>query len=241
LSGTGHSLPIYGNKRSPKMKDVATLGRVYYDLSNPVYQEMPYYPASFQPQIEQVSTIEEGGFNVHKITMAYHHGTHVDAPRHLSYEGTPVDELDLNRFMGEGVVLDLSFKEIGSGISAEDLEKFSGLMRSEDIVILYTGCSNHLGESWINSKYTYLAKSGAEWLVRKKVKSVGIDFFSIDQYGDKTNPAHNLLLGNGIPLIEEISSEAKHLLGKRIYFICLPIKMKAGDGAPARAIAYLLE
>ncbi len=223
------------------MKDVATLGRRYYDLSNPVHQQMPYYPASFQPQIEQVSSIEEGGFNVHKITMATHHGTHVDAPRHLSHEGTTVDELNLNRFVGEGVVLDLSFKKIGSGIEAEDLEKFSALVRAEDIVILYTGCSNHLGESWINAKYTYLTKSGAEWLVRRKVKSVGIDFFSIDQYGDKTNPAHHLLLGNGIPLIEEISSEAKHLLGKRIYFICLPIKMKAGDGAPARAVAYLLD
>ncbi len=213
----------------------------YYDLSNPVYQEMPYYPASFRPEVEQVSSLREGGFNVHKITMAYHHGTHVDAPRHLFDEGIAVDELDLNRFMGEGVVLDLSFKEIGSGIGAQDLEKFSDLVRPKDIVILYTGCSNHLGESWINAKYTYLAKSGAEWFLRKKVKSVGIDFFSIDQYGDKTNPAHNLLLGNGIPLIEEISSEAKHLAGKRIYFICLPLKMKAGDGAPARAIAYVME
>jgi kynurenine formamidase len=223
------------------METIAKLGRTYYDLSNPVWEEMPYYPASFRPQIEQVSSIEQGGFNVHKITMAYHHGTHVDAPRHISYKGTPVDELDLNRLMGEGVVLDLSFKEIGSGISADDLKKFSGSVRSEDIVILYTGCCNHLGESWINSKYTYLEKSGAEWLVQKKAKSVGIDFFSIDQYGDRTNPAHNVLLGNGIPLIEEISSEAKHLLGKRIYLICLPIKMKEGDGAPARVIAYPLE
>jgi len=223
------------------MRTIGKLGEKYYDLSNPVWEDMPYYPASFRPQVEQVSRIEQGGFNVHKITMAYHHGTHVDAPRHLSYEGTAVDKLDLNKFMGEGIVLDFSVKEIGSGIGADDLERSSNLVRSQDIVVLFTGCSNHLGESWINAKYTYLAKSGAEWLVRKKVKSVGIDFFSIDQYGDKTNPAHNILLANGIPLIEEISSEAKHLLGKRIYLICLPIRMKEGDGAPARAIAYPLE
>ena len=223
------------------MERVPKLGGRYYDLSNPVWEEMPYYPASFPVQIEQVSSVEQGGFNVHKVTMATHHGTHVDAPRHLSNQGTTLEEMDLNRFMGEGVVLDLSFKEIGSGISAKDLEGFSDLVRSGDIVILYTGCSNHLGESWLNSKYTYLDKSGAEWLVQKKVKSVGIDFFSIDQYGDRSNPAHNLLLGNEIPLIEEISSEAKHLAGKRIYLICLPIRMKAGDGAPARAIAYLLD
>ena len=114
-------------------------------------------------------------------------------------------------------------------------------MRPGDIVILYTGCSEHLGEPWLNSKYTYVDESGAKWLVEKKVKAVGIDFFSIDQYGDRSNPAHNLLLGNGIPLIEEISSTAKQLVGNRIYFICLPIRIMAGDGAPARAIAYLLE
>lgn len=212
----------------------------YYDLSNPVHDKMPYYPASFAPQVEQVSTVEEGGFNVCKITMAYHHGTHVDAPRHISNDGTPVDEIDLNRFIGEGIVLDLSFKEIGSGITSDDLEKFSDSIQSGDIVVLYTGSCNHLGESWINSKYTYLAKSGAEWLVKRKAKSVGIDFFSIDKYGDSANPAHNILLGNGVPLIEEISSEVKHLLGQRIFLICLPIEMKAGDGAPARVIAYPL-
>ena len=200
--------------------DLRLMGR-YYDLSNPVHEKMPYYPSSFKPKVEQSSTVEEKGFNVCKITMAYHHGTHVDAPRHISNEGTPVDELDLNKFIGEGVVLDLSFKEIGSGISANDLETFSDSIHP-------------------NSKYTYLDKSGAEWLVKKGAKSVGIDFFSIDKYGDSANPAHSVLLGNGVPLIEEISCEAKHLLGKRIFLICLPIKMKTGDGAPARVIAYAL-
>jgi arylformamidase len=223
------------------MAAVPKLGGKYFDLSNPVWEKMPYYPASFPAQVEQVSSIEQGGFNVHKVTMATHHGTHVDAPRHLSNQGTPLEELDLNRFMGEGVVLDFSDKEIGSGIGARDLEKLSGLVKPGDIVILFTGCSEHLGEAWITAKYTYLDKSGAEWLLAKKVKSVGIDFFSIDQYGDRTNPAHNLLLGNGVPLIEEISSVARQLAGKRIYLICLPIRMKAGDGAPARAIAYALE
>ena len=219
--------------------DLKLMGR-YYDLSNPVHEKMPYYPSSFKPKVEQSSTVEEKGFNVCKITMAYHHGTHVDAPRHISNEGMPVDELDLNKFIGEGVVLDLSFKEIGSGISANDLETFSDSIHPKDIVVLYTGSSNYLGESWINSKYTYLDKSGAEWLVKKGAKSVGIDFFSIDKYGDSANPAHSVLLGNGVPLIEEISCEAKHLLGKRIFLICLPIKMKTGDGAPARVIAYAL-
>ena len=213
----------------------------YYDLSNPVWEGMPFYPANAPAVIEQVSSVEKNGFNVHRFKISTHQGTHVDAPRHRFNEGLSLEELDLNLFMGEAVVLDLSDKELGSAVGAEDLEKFSELVRPGDIVILYTGCADHLGEVWLNSNYTYVDRSGAEWLVAKKVKSVGIDFFSIDKYGDTSNPAHNLLLGNGIPLIEEISSVAKQLGGKRIYFVCLPLRITAGDGAPARAIAYLLD
>jgi arylformamidase len=220
--------------------DLRLKGR-YYDLSNLVHAKMPYYPAGSPPEIVQVSSLEKGGFNVHRVTMSTHQGTHIDAPGHVSNEGATVDELDLNLLMGEGVVLDLSFKEIGSGITADDLEKFSEAVRPEDIVVLYTGCCDHIEESWINANYTHLEKSGAEWLVKKGAKSVGIDFFSIDKYGDSENPAHHTLLGNGIPLIEEISCEVKNILGKRIYLICLPIRMKDGDGAPARVIAYVLD
>jgi arylformamidase len=213
----------------------------YYDLSNPIWEGMPYYPASSPAQIEQVSSLEKGGFNVHRISIATHQGTHVDAPRHLFNRGSALEELDLSSFIGEAAVLDLSFKELGSAISAEDLERFADQVRPGDIVVLYTGCSEHLGEPWLNAKYTYVDRSAAEWLVAKKVKTVGIDFFSVDQYGDTANPAHNVLLGNGIPIIEEISSAARQLCGKRIYVICLPLRIMAGDGAPARAIAYLLD
>lgn len=217
------------------------LGEKYYDLSDPVHKEMPFFPLSFPVEVEQVASTDAGGFNIHKITMGTHHGTRVDAPRHRYSDGRTLEEIGLDKFIGEGIVLDFSQKEFGSGIGADDLKKHSELVRAEDVVILYAGCSKHLGEVWISTKYTYLDKSGAEWLVQKKVKSVGIDFFSVDRYGSAENPAHSLLLGNNIPIIEEIGTEARHLVGKRIYLFCLPLRMMMGDGAPARAIAYLLE
>jgi kynurenine formamidase len=223
------------------VSEITGLQQRYYDLSNPIWEGMPFFPASFPAEIEQVSSVDQQGANVHKMTIATHHGTHVDAPRHYFNDGTTLEELSLHKFMGEGVVLDLTFKPIGSGIGAADLEKYASLVHERDIVILFTGCSEHLGEPGIDAKYTYLDGTGAEWLLAKKVKSVGIDFFSIDQYGDRSSPAHNALLGNGIPLIEEISAEARKLAGHRIYLICLPLKVMAGDGAPARVIAYPME
>jgi len=217
------------------------LGQRYYDLSDPIYEGMPYFPLSFPVEVEQAASVDAGGFNVHRITMGTHHDTHVDAPRHRYRDGRVLDEIDLNKFMGEGIVLDFSQKEIGSGIGADELEKYSHLVHADEIVILYTGCSTHIGEERVRSKYTYLQKNGAEWLVEKKAKSVGIDFFSVDAYGSAESPAHSLLLASGIPIIEEISAEARHLAGRRIYLFCLPLRMMMGDGAPARVIAYLLE
>ena len=217
------------------------LGKKFYDLSDPIYEGMPVFPLLFPLGVEQVASVDAGGFNVHRITLATHHGTHVDAPRHRYRDGTILDKIDLDRFIGEGIVLDFSNKEIGSGIDADDMEKYSELVRAGEIVICYTGCSTRIGEEWVRSNYTYLEKTAAEWLIQKKVKSVGVDFFSVDRFGSEESPAHSLLLASGIPIIEEISAEVRHLAGKRIYFVCLPLKLMAGDGAPARAIAYLLE
>ena len=57
------------------------LGEKYYDLSDPVHKEMPFFPLSFPLEIEQVASTDAGGFNIHKITMGTHHGpmsTHRD-------------------------------------------------------------------------------------------------------------------------------------------------------------------
>ncbi len=223
------------------MGNLPKLGEKYYDLSVPVYQGMPFFPLNFPTEVEQVASVDAGGFNLHKITMSTHHGTHVDAPRHRYADGRILDEIDLNKFIGEGVVLDFSHKETGSGIVADDLEKHSEVVHPGEIVIFYTGCSGRLGEEGVRSNYTYLEKSAVEWLIRKKVKSVGTDVFSVDRFGSEESPAHSLLLAAGIPIIEEIGAEARCLVGRRIYLFCLPLRLMMGDGAPARAIAYVLE
>ena len=153
--------------------------------------------------------------------------------------GEPIDKLPVSELIGEAIVADLSFKKIGEGITTTDLKRaLEGKDILEgDIVICFTGCSEYWGEEKVNSNFTYLTGEGAKYSVSQKVRAVGIDFLSIEQFHSKTHETHRELLRNGVFIIESLSKELKQFLGQRILFIALPIKFKDGDGAPCRALA----
>ncbi len=211
------------------------------DLTHMIGVGMTVYVGDTEPKIERVKELAKDGVNLSKIQIGSHTGTHVNAPIHFIEKGVGVGELPVEQFIGEAVVLDLSHKPPGSAISRDDLNRYGDFVKKDDIVLLFTGMSLHWDEEWARTNYTYLSDDGAEWLVKKGVKVVGIDFLSVEKFGAKEPKTHRILLGNGVAIIESISSELRHLIGKRILLICLPIKIKGSDGAPARAIAYPLE
>lgn len=209
------------------------------DLTQELANGMPVYPGDPQPSFERAKTIPKNGVNISDLKLGSHTGTHVDAPLHFVQGGKSVDQLQVSELIGEAVVADLSFKKIGEGITTQDLKKaLEGKEVSEgDIVICFTGCSEHWGEEKVNSNFTYLTGEGARYLVSKKVRGVGIDFLSIEQFHSSTHETHKELLQNGVFIIESLSKELKQFLGQRILFMALPIKFKDGDGAPCRAVA----
>ena len=59
---------------------------------------------------------------------------------------------------------------------------------------------------------------------------------SIEKYGGSEHPVHEALLSHGIPVIEGLAN-LDMVKDRRIFFICLPLKLKGAAGAPARAVA----
>jgi arylformamidase len=62
---------------------------------------------------------------------------------------------------------------------------------------------------------------------------VGVDFLSVEQRGAKGHPVHVELLSNGVVILEGLdlgSVEAGSYV-----LACLPLKVRDGDGGPARA------
>ncbi|OLD55014.1 hypothetical protein AUI46_06425 [archaeon 13_1_40CM_2_52_13] len=203
---------------------------------------MPVYPGDPSPSFESYSTLQKDGVNLTKITMGSHTGTHVDAPRHFIRDGIGIDRIPLNKLIGEAYVADLSKKPIGSGITSKDLRReLETEIASDDIVAIYTGCSEHWGDKSINRDYTYLTEDAADYLVSKKVRAVGIDFLSVEKFKATEHLVHKTLLGNGIFIVESLSNALNQFVGQRILMICMPIKLRDGDGAPSRVVAVPIQ
>jgi len=82
--------------------------------------------------------------------------------------------------------------------------------------------------------FVYLSSEAADFCVEKKVSLVGIDYISIEKYGDETFPSHRKILGNNILILEGI--DLKAVPPGKYTLLCLPLKIKGGEASPVRAI-----
>jgi arylformamidase len=212
------------------------------DLTHELHDGMPIYPGDPSPSFVNYSTLEKDGVNLTKLTLGSHTGTHIDAPRHFIPNGIGVDQIPASKLIGEAYVADVSSKPAGSGITAQDLRKtLEKSVTPDDIIVVYTGCSEHWDDESMRRNYSYLTRDAAEYLVSKKVRAVGIDFLSVEKFKASAPVAHKTLLGHGIFIIESLSQATKHFLGKRMLMICMPIKIQNGDGAPSRIVGVPID
>jgi arylformamidase len=197
-----------------------------HDLTHAISQDMQIYPGDPQPKFDPHATIKDDKANVTRISLGSHTGTHVDAPWHFLQEGNSIDMEPLDKFIGEAVIIDASDR---NSISAND---FSGNdIRSHDIVLINTGTGDR------RTDFAYLDLSAAKWMVEHGVKCVGIDTASVEKYGRKDAPVHKMLLAGNIGIIESLAN-LKQFAGKRMFFVCLPLRLKGIDGSPARAVLF---
>jgi arylformamidase len=218
-----------------------TISKVSNDVSHVISKDMPIYPGNPIPKFESVLSLQKDGVNVSRVSLGTHTGTHVDSQNHFILNGIGIENEPITKFIGEAVVLDFSKKMIGDGIDGNDLNPFSSITRSEDIVLLYTGVINNWHENYmdrVGSRFTYLEPSAADWIVNHKIKSIGIDTFSVEKYGSKQAITHKKLLSAGVGIIENLSSNLKRFVGKRVFLVCLPLALKGLDASPARAVIF---
>src|SRR3989344_2706890 len=74
------------------------------DLTQELFDHMLVYPGDPDLVIEQVQTLDKEGWNMKRIHMNLHDGTHVNAPIHATTSGKTLDALPLERFMGKCVL-----------------------------------------------------------------------------------------------------------------------------------------
>jgi len=231
------------------------------DLTHPFDETAIYWPTAKQFSLEQVShqTTDKGFFYAaNNICLAEHGGTHIDAPIHFYEDRNTVDEIPLDRLMGQGVLIDVQEKTSKNRdyrVGIEDFtawEKKHGEQLNDVIVLVRTG----FGKYWPDKvKYMGTSERGAsavtrlhfpgldpgaaEWLVKnRRVKAIGLDTPSID-YGQSTQfQSHVILFEHNVPAFENVANLDK-LPSRGFSVIALPMKIKGGSGGPLRIVAVV--
>ncbi|MCK4938281.1 MAG: cyclase family protein [Methanosarcinales archaeon] len=187
------------------------------DISMTISPDMEMYPGDPGPVITRISKLEDGDqYNISQLTLGTHTGTHVDPPLHFFESGAGIDDMPLDMLVGPARVIDLS--HIRNSIEPVDI----GDVKFGEILLLKGKKGG-----------VRLTTASAQYLMDNGIKTVGTDALSIGADGEEYE-VHTLLLGADIAVVEGLvlsDVEAGQYL-----FVCLPLKVAAGDGGPARVV-----
>lgn len=197
----------------------------------PITDGMLSWPSDPDVRLRPAKTAAEHGSNVTKLDAGNHLGTHIDAPRHFFDDGAGVDAFPPEQLIGPAVLADVTGVP-GETITVADLE--GKVPDGTERVLLKTkNTERGLLEQPFTEDYVALSGEAAEWLAGRGVTVVGIDYLSIQKRGaDRT--AHTALLERGAAIIEGLY--LKDVPAGNYELIALPLRIKDGDGAPARVI-----
>jgi kynurenine formamidase len=221
------------------------------DLTHTIHDDIQIFPGDPVPSIGQGLTHEKDYCHVDLLKLGSHTGTHIDAPYHFLKDGQRIDELPARRFVGNGILIDVSHKPDRDVIGSQDLESHLSEIKKGEFVILRTGWDRYFGTPRY-LQHPYLSAAGAEFLLEHGASLVGIDALNIDSsyqtvtgaedgkedgesHPDYGYPAHDILLGNDILIVENLCGLDKIKQVRGLYSF-LPLKLKGSDGSPIRAV-----
>ncbi len=207
--------------------------KITYDISLGIHEGLVTYEGNPPPEREMLMELSRGdAATVSHWRLGAHAGTHVDAPSHFLPGGATVDQLPLHHFTGPVVVYDCGDAKI---IDATVIDALCAQVQADWTrtgVLFRTANAARLGEAF-QSDYVALNASGAQAVVDRGIRLVGIDYLSIETFGNPEFPAHKILLSRNVAIIEGL--DLRGVTEGRYHLCCLPIKLVGADGAPARA------
>lgn len=216
------------------------------DLTYPVEEGMITFAAYWHPltSIQQLGRLSQEGRESRKIELGTHTGTHIDAPLHFIKGGSTIDRIAPDILIGEVSITDFSHLRENEQVTEEMLRKVKITPR----MIFRFGWGKHWGTQKFYHDYPHFTSEAARYLVKKGVKLIGNDIPSPDDsriiLDEQTrgtgadSPIHKIFLRSGIVLVEYLANldQIHELTGWKI--AALPLKIKGGDGAPARVFLF---
>ncbi len=203
-----------------------------YDISLTISEDLPVWPGDPKIELTKISQIKDGEMaNVTHLSAGVHIGTHVDAPDHFLGNGQTVENLPVELLVGEATVVEIP---VEGQISAADLQT-AAIPEGTTRLLIKTANSLLWAQDWKEFKEDFIAlqADAAAYLVNRGVRVVGVDYLSVAPYADSA-PTHKILLEAGVLIIEGLNLSG--IKAGEYTLMCLPLKIKGSDGAPARVL-----
>jgi kynurenine formamidase len=218
------------------------------DLTHTLSSDIPHWHAescfSLKIATNYDDCIAPNLFRTHTIEAKAGCGTHIDAPAHCFPDGKTIDQLKIENFVTDCVVIhaekDMKANDMFLPESIEQFEEQNGKIPQNAFVIFASGWDTYwqTPQKYRNElQFPSVHPDTAEMLVSRNVAGIGIDTLSPDA-GGKDFPTHRVILGAGKFIVENIAN-AKNLPATGAKIMVMPLKIKDGTEAPIRLVAWL--
>ena len=172
-------------------------------------------------------------FHIGKIEMVANTGTYIDSPFHRYAHGKDLAALDLHSIANlDGVVVRCTERAITE-------EAFAAVDVKGKAVLVHTGWDRHWrSDEYSSGNHPYITESAATYLAKNGATLVGIDSFNLDATHDGNRPAHSVLLGHDIPIVEHLCGLGE-LPDSGFKFFAVPVKVREFGTFPVRAFGIV--
>lgn len=202
----------------------------WIDISTPLHSGMLVWPGDDAVQVEQVMSLERGGpFNLTRLAMSAHTGTHMDAPRHFLRQGAGMETMPLALMSGPARVV-----AVDDPVCVRPEHLPADLQAGDRILFRTRNSTVHSKSARFAEDFVYVSAAAAAVLAGAGVALAGIDYLSVGGFSADLRETHEILLGAGIWVVEGLL--LADVAPGRYELLCVPLLIPGADGAPARAL-----
>lgn len=189
-------------------------------------------------KIHSAKSLKKDGWNASTLELYSHSGTHMDAPWHFEVNALTIDKIPLDRLMGRALVLDISHVGEHHLIRPDDFKNQLENVKKGDNILLKSGWSQWFGTSKYRDNLPGISKELALWFGEKQINILGVEPPSVADVNnlEEVKEIHQILMENNIIIIEGLVNLNK-LKKTEVTLMAFPLKIKDGDGSPARVLA----
>lgn len=170
------------------------------------------------------------------IEMSSHCGTHIEFPYHHNMDGMDAAAFPLEKLIGECVCLDFTYKKPGEAVTLGELKQLHDKIKEGDILLFNFNCSKYYRTERSHDR-PYITHDAIKWLIfDRKISVIGSDASGIEIKGIPNQPNHQVLMDNGIPIIE-FAANLDQLSKERFTLLVLALPIEGLDSCPVRLVA----